>query len=114
MGGRAVKGTGLDQRQGRKSVVGSNPTHPPGLLRPRRHCASCSYVLADTDGSAYQTDQSCGVVEAYLQTFSARCRSSRCLPGSATTATNSACLRGSRRSSSTACEGVRSDLQLMF
>ena len=26
MGGRAVEGTGLENRQGRKSLVGSNPT----------------------------------------------------------------------------------------
>src|SRR6266545_3207645 len=31
MGGRAVEGTGLENRQGRKSLVGSNPTPSASL-----------------------------------------------------------------------------------
>src|SRR6185295_10668195 len=34
MGGRAVEGTGLENRQGRKSFVGSNPTPSAIALNP--------------------------------------------------------------------------------
>ena len=34
MGGRAVEGTGLENRQGRKSLVGSNPTPSAIELNP--------------------------------------------------------------------------------
>jgi hypothetical protein len=35
MGGRVVEGTGLENRQGRKSFVGSNPTPSANLIPAR-------------------------------------------------------------------------------